>query len=221
MDQDQKNLLTIKPYYLIRSKRTKRPYIDMNRACYMFETNSDATTFAQESEDTYVEEAKTYRQAVFATEFYSYGIRKIKVKGRKDETFIEIPIEPTDIHRQFYNEEVNHLLYRLKQTGKKEYLLALKNGQILIPTLIEARAKKFMPKIHYCYAEGQSGPLYICFSTIQEFEKWNKTQGDKWAPLAVRFSDIDKIKKGCTICINPMDDKIIISSRQMQMMLKG
>ena len=198
MKQEHINLLTLKEYHLIISSKTSRPYIDAEGNCYMFEIRSDAEAFTKEVKDTYFDKAQYYKQAVFCSEFYSYGIKGINVTRARAKDIITVPIEKDDVKNQFYNPEANRLLLRLKQTGYKKYLKQMKDIVLYAPVIIDPRFPKQHPKIHYSYATHDAGSkYYVLFSTLQDFESWSKTQDAHWKPLEVTFTKINQIRKNC------------------------
>lgn len=216
MEQEYIDLLTLNEYYLIMSAKTGKPYMDRDYSCYMFELHSDAETFCTEIPDTISAESKNYKQIEFCTGFYSYGIRNIKVFPR-GKTCINIPLGINDVKKQFYNSEANGLVYRLKQTSEKKYLRELKNVPLFAPVLINPRLPKQYPDIHYCYAtfSGSDSVYYILFTTLQEFEQWNKEQKENWRPLEVSLSKFQQIRNGKSILINPVKDKLILTDKQI------
>lgn len=221
MKQEYINILTLKEYFLIMSTLTKKPYLDKNYGCYMFETRSDADAFTKEIQGTYYEEARTFKQIHFCTEFYSYGITSIHVQERGKEIII-VPVEKEDVRKQFYNADANKLIYRLKQTSEKQYLRKLNNVSFFAPVFIEKRLPKQHPSIHYCYATFTGNDVYyILFSTLQEFELWNKEQVRDWKPLEISLSKFSQIQKGKPVLINPIQDKLILTNQQIEISIGG
>ena len=192
MEQEYINLLTINQFYMIYGSRTKKPYIDADGGCYLFEIKSAASDFSNQVEDTYVENAKAYKQTEFCNEFYGLGTK------------------------------CNFAIQRLRQTRQKQYLRELKTRKFLTPAMVEPRAKAKCPIIKYCYAYVKDGEkMFILFSTLDEFNEWNEKKGKKiWKPLNIEFKNFDRIRKKNTVVINPLSDKLILSNAQVSAILK-
>lgn len=206
---------------MIYGSKTKKPYIDADGGCYLFETKSAASDFANRIEDTYVENAKAYKQTEFCNEFYGLGIKKIIVNMKSGDTK-EIPLSKKDVPRGFYNAKCNFAIQRLRQTRQKQYLRELKTRKFLTPAMVEPRAKAKCPVIKYCYAYVKDGEkMFILFSTLDEFNEWNEKKGKKiWKPLNIEFKNFDRIRKKNTVVINPLSDKLILSNAQVSAILK-
>ena len=221
MEQGSINLLTLNQFHLIKSDITKKPYIDKNGACYMFALKSEATAFCNEIPNISFGAAESYKQAVFCTEFYALGIDRIKIKLRDNKDFIEVPVEEGDAKRQYYNHVGNQLIARLKQTNAKKYLRAMKKTPFLSPVMINPRSPKQYPQMHYCYAIMKDEQKhFLLFTTLQEFEEWNKTQGNKWNAIEVNAYTFGRIRDKNPVLINPLTDKIALSDKYMKIILE-
>lgn len=222
MEQKFVNLLTLNEYYPVISSITKRPYIDKDYACYLFEVQNEGIAFCNETENVYLDFAKTYKQAEICIGAYSAGIKKIIIVQR-DGIKTEIPLSKKDVPRGYYNGKCNYLITKLKETKKKAYLNELKNKTFLTPAMVDPRIEKDYPTIHYCYAytKGEKRKLYILFSTLDEFNKWNETKGyKKWKPLNVELKTFGRIRRHNPVVINPLSDKLILSNEQITSVLK-
>lgn len=221
MESTYINTLTLKEYHVIKSKKTSRPYVDINNGCYLFELRSEAENFTKQIKDTEFDNARYLKQAVFCTEFYSYGIDEIHVKGARQKEIV-IPLSANDVARQFYNRETIRSLLRLKQTGKKQYLYELKNAFFISPVIIDPRPEKQYPIMHYSYASTTNKNTYfILFTTIQEYNLWNKEQKESYKPLKIRLHQFRNIRKQNPVLINPMSDKIVLNDKQISLITKG
>lgn len=214
METEQESLLTLSPYYIVYSDITKKPYIDRNNSCYLFEVKFDAQNFANELGHASVSESAYIKKTTSCTEFYSYGIEQIRIKTRKNKEFVNIKIKEEDITKQFYNVLANRAICRLKQTNETKYLRELKGLPFFVPVLIDIRMPKQYPVIHYSYASFSGmDKYYLLFSTIQEFDKWNKDQENKWSPLGISLDTMGRIRGNDPVIINPIQDKLILTDR--------
>ena len=222
MIQEHINLLTLKEYFLIISDITGKPYIDKDYGCYMFEVKSDAKAFTDGIENTSFDDARTYKQMTFCTEFYSYGISTIHVKSRANEEFVDIPVEKEDAKKQFFNPEAHRMILRLQQTKQKQYLRGMGRLKFISPVLLDARLPKQYPGIHYSYATiTQSDKYYILFSTIQELKQWNEEQENKWNSLEVTLETFGRVRKENPVFINPLSNKLILNDKQIAIATEG
>ena len=212
MSSDEKNLLTIKEYYLIRSSITKKPYIDRNYSCYLFEAKSEADTFCKSIPNTYPDMAKFYTQRIFGTEFYGYGIKNIKVKPIKADKTITIAVSKEDAKKHYYAPKLTSNILRIKQTKEKAYLREIKDEIVLVPCQIEPRYEKNVPKIYYCLANIGNKDYYVAFSALKEFNEWNNSNNCEWQPMGISLSKLKRIRKNSPIIINPETDALILTN---------
>lgn len=211
MDPAIEQKISFSKLYLLRSKLTDSPYLDEKGGCFLFETRHDAEEMQKKHENTVIDNGKNYINSEFNTGFYSQGASLIHVIRRDKKESFDAEIDPEDCKKQFYNHEVTFALTRLVQTKEKRYLRALCNKEFFIPTMIETRVKKQYPKVHFCYAtDSENKELYILFSTIQEFEEWNKKQNSKYQPLSTNFTMLSRIKKNMSVAIDPLSIQMIL-----------
>ena len=217
MTQDNINLLTLRQYYLVMSSHTQKPFLDSGNGCYMFEVKSDADIFVKRVAYVFLAEPKYYVQKNFCTEFYSYGIETIHAKTRKNDDYIDIPVEKEDAKKQYYNPAASRAVYQLKQTRQTKYLRMMKDLSFFVPVLIDLRLPKQYPVMHYSYATFNGADKnYLLFTTIQEFDDWNKEQGEKWKPMEVNLTTFGRIRVGNFVMINPMSDKLLLTDKQIR-----
>ena len=222
MTQEEKDLLTIREYYIIYAKATGKPYIDINNACYLFEIASEAKTFCEALQNTYVTNSQQLNEGIFGSDFYGYGIDLIHVKEKKRDEFTDVKLDKGCAKiRKHYNRLCVRDIYRLKQTGMKKYLRRFKKHTFLTPVKIDERLLKQYPKIHYSYATTNGeDKYYLLFSTIQEFSKWNDDNGKIWMPLEVTLNTFGNIRKSSPVLINPGSDKLILTEKHIKIALE-
>lgn len=216
MTKEETNLLTLKPYYKIRSATTGRIYMDKDLRCYLFETDREAKQFCEQFDDLEIMEGDYIRQAPFLAHCYGMGIETIRIKEVSKENFTEIKIEKADIRRQYYNPKAVKNIVRLKQTRKKKFLEELMQAEFIVPILIKDRKEKEYPTLQYAYATFQDDTkYYLMFATLQEFEDWNTSQGNIFFPYKTNFKEHKQVRKENPILINPLTDKLILTKEQL------
>ena len=139
MDAKLMNLLTLNEYYLLRSRKTEKPYIDEGRNCYLFANKGDAELFIEEIKDTFIDDKPSNYRMQLITDMHRYGAKNIRVMPRTNQ-IEDIPIEEKDLKRGYANVDANFNVLMLKQTLKKKYMIALKKDVFLTPILIDERA---------------------------------------------------------------------------------
>lgn len=215
MEKEYRDLLSLKEYYIIRSSKTKKPFLDTEYNCYLFETMNDANKFVNTHKDLYFDPCSFLQDNVFITEFYSYGINNIIIKTAKGD-LTSVPLkDETGQKKQFYNISAQREILRLKQTGEKKYVRNLKNNNFIIPLKISERHKQMYPFIKYGIAVYNNKSYYIAFTTVQEFDSWNHTQNYAFQPLLISFEELSKLKKKGNILINPLSEVIPLTNEQL------
>ncbi|MBO4847206.1 MAG: SseB family protein [Lachnospiraceae bacterium] len=221
MTTEEKNLIEIGDFFVIYSNATKKPYISEDRECFIFDTMKEADKFIGEDKRFYRNDrSEKLSQKVYCSKYYSYGIRTIVLKKIKGER-VRISIEKADVKpRQYLNDETNANVYRLMETRKKKYLRSLKDNMLFCPISISIRLKGQYPKVSYCNALKNNEMYMPLFTTVQEFEKWNSKQANRWRPLGTTISKIEPERKGHSIIINPDSDKLILYNKVIKDVLK-
>ena len=194
MDTDAYNALTLKEFYIVKSKETGKPYISEQREAFLFEILRDATPFIEKNPDLYVDDRpQMIKKDVFTSGFYSEGIRCINMMNPKTKKTTQVAISKEECKVQYYNEELNADILLLKETKKKKYLREMHDKHFLLPVEIRARTPKVYPSIHYVYTLHTDNVTryYFLFSTIQEFDEWNKE--GKFSPLDVDIKTLRAI----------------------------
>jgi len=216
MTAEETNLLTLKPYYKIRSTATGRLYMDKDLRCYLFESEREALQFCKQFDFLEIEPAELLRQANFVAMCYGMGIEYIRIKTVKNSQFTNIKIEKEDARRQYYNRNAVKNILRLKQTKKRKYLKELKDSVFLVPIVIPERKEKEYPTIQYCFATTPNNETYfLLFTTIHEFSVWNEIQGKKFVPCKITLTEFGRIYKDKSVIINPGTDSLVLTNDQL------
>ncbi len=218
MEQNHINILTLKKLILIVSNDTKRAFIDKDARCFFFEKPSDADKFCTAVKGTSKENKDAMTKSFFCTELYSLGARQIVVQLRDGMTY-DIPIEKSDCAKQYYNEKTNLTLTLLQETKEKKYLREMKSAVYIVPIVIESRTKKMYPVIHYCQMVSHDNKYTVVFTTLKEFEAWNKDQKEEWSSLEMDIMQINRFRKGNKLLINPLSDKVTLNNKHIRTML--
>lgn len=219
MTQDEINKLTLKEMHLINSTLTKRPFLDERDNCYMFELMREASDFVKDHPGTEYGKAQFHRQIV-CNDLYAIGAKHIVIK-HANATAVSVEIDKNSVKKQFYNVPASRLVALIKQTKKKKYLLELNNQTFYMPILIDVRVPKHYPHLHYSYATFNGDDYnYLLFTTLQEFDKWNEAQDNKWKALETTLVKFDSIRKGKSIYINPLYEQLILTDKQLKLISK-
>ena len=218
MTIEEKNILTLKEYFIVYSKATGKPYIDVRYGCYLFELRPEAQAFCDEIGNVFINQSKQLQQSVYGAEFYSYGIDTIHVKEKQKDVFTDIKITLDDVEKkQYLNRNAVRTIYRLKQTSKKKYLKNLSNCHFLTPVNIVSRVVGQYPQIHYSYATSNGEDrFYLLFTTMQEFDAWRKTQDTFWCPLSVDLNTFARIRKESPVVVNPCTDRLVLNDKLLR-----
>lgn len=220
MDQKYSNLLTKYEYMRIVSERTGKLYLDMNYNTYLFDSPREANQFCEEVGLVKPFEAEFIRQAQYCSACYGIGAEGIRVKLAKEEKFQTIPVLKTDAKRQYYNVEADRNIARLLQTSKKKYMIGLRDCKFLSPILITSRKEQKHPSMHYGIARVPDGPsFHILFTTIHEFDEWNKKVNEVYSPNETNLLEFRTIRGNNPLIINPETDKLILTDKQIEEIL--
>lgn len=220
LEKEQLNFLALKQFYPVYSDKTKRLYIDKQFRCYLFESDYEAKQFCDSIPGIHYDSSCNV-QGGFISMCYGIGIKMLRVKCSSEENFRDISIRAKDVKRQFYNEDTMRNLLRLKQTCEKQYLQNISDSLFISPVILDPRKAGEYPVIHYSYAVlTQSTIHYLLFTTIQEFEKWNESQGNKYLPNQTSLQELNKVRGNNPVFINPLSDKLILTDSQIKLITK-
>ena len=216
MDDIQMNQL-----YMVASYITKKPYIGSNNEVYLFADKVEGLEYIEKKKlkKAYLENKKTYRLGNLCNEMYFIGAKKIVYK-LKEEKEVSFRIDTADLKKDYYNNESNGLILRLQETNAKKYLVSLFSSTFLVPIKIDPRHKTEYPKQHYCTALIKDEPYYILFTTLKEFEEWQKSQDNVYKPLEITIAKMARIRQHKGLFINPLSDKLLLYDSDIQIGMK-
>lgn len=214
MTREERQEFVNTKYYILYSKKTNLPYLNVSSMLYLFETKMDAETFQKSTQEpVYIKEDG--EDIVDFSRFYNLGFDKMfifKARGEKK----KINITEADIKVKYYNKELNKGLLRMKQTSQNQYIRHIRKEKFLTPVLIEPRQFAEYPNMFYCSIKEKEKHYYLMFSTLDEFNEWKNTKEENWEPLEITFLEIVEVLKKEYIYINPLSIKLILSIKQIK-----
>ena len=218
MNQDEINTLTLTTYYILRSKKTGRIYIDEENTAHLYEVQKDANEYIEKTDDSlYFDKPESVRALFLCTEIYDQGGDRIYVKkANKSGIYIEVTgdYKNKEVKKQFYNHELNGSINKLRQTLKKKYLREMKDMNLIIPIKIDPRMPKQQQRIHYAYTKlSEKEEMYFAFSTLKEFNDWNKSQNEQFSPYEMRIGLFIIKHEDKGIIINPETDNLVLTQQ--------
>ncbi len=226
MDNKFMTVLTCNKYYIIMARKTKKPYIDANYNCYLFNERKEAESFMAKikeyNEDVYLSDSdKEINSAIkFSNDMNNIGVKNIVARFNKEDYII--PTEKPDFKYLLYNPVTSGNLLRLSQTSQKQYLRNLYSGTFYTAISLDKRKFGRHPIIRYSFVTIKGmGRYFILFSSLHEFYEWNKTQDNKWSPMETNISKFDRIRMGNPIIINPHLDKIVLTKSLINIIKEG
>ncbi len=230
MSEDDKNLLTLTPYYVIYSSNTNQPYIDSDGHCIFFEVHIEAEGYIEavnkKIPDTLkIQDSKQFKIKELCADLYNLGAIGISVHKRAQKP-INVFLSESDAKRAkkgtLFNNDTSRYVLRAQETHQKQFLRILKNRPFYAPIIISDRKEKQYPHVSYCYATFKTNEqFYILFTTLDEFNQWNATQQNEWSPLEVYVSKFDRIRKGNPVLINPMSNKFFLTNHTFNIIKSG
>lgn len=217
------NSLRGRKFCVIMSVATGLPYLDEKYGCYFFEKKKEAIDFIEDAK--IVDGIKLKYEDI--KEIDSYILKKIIFQGAKiiivkidgEPDYFDIKVSKLKIKDNSYkNSILNGLICQLKQTKKAKYLRAMRKTHFIMPILVDKRKEGAYPSMHYIYATmGKTKPYYVLFSTLNEFENWNRNQPGKWDCIEIIMEDFNQIRLKNAVVINPMTDKLVLTGKQVDM----
>ena len=221
LEQEHINLLSIDNYILM-SDITNEIYIDEQFNCHIFDKKSKAELFIKEHSLKSVKPILNNHKKPkeFCELLYSMGFRMIKYT-RKD-VLTEIGVEKPALQIGYHNAYASGVTLRLLQTGEKKYLRGLYNAKFFTPVSISDRDKGKHPNIIYnCASLKNSKKNYLLFTTLSEFEEWNKSQKQDWKPLKMSIMEFERIRNNYPIILNPLSSKIVLKNEHIKIIKEG
>lgn len=210
-------------FCIITSVITGLPYLDEKYRCYIFEKKREAINFVDDAkladgiilkyEDINEIDSRILKKIVFQ------GAKILTLKFDGEPDYLDIRVSKLKIKDNSYkNNILNGLICQLKQTKKAKYLRAMRKTHFIMPILVDNRKEGAYPSMHYIYATmGKTKPYYVLFSTVDDFENWNRNQSRKWDCIEIIMEDFNQIRLKNAVVINPMTDKLVLTGKQVDM----
>ncbi len=222
MKDEDKALLTSIKYFPIKSKKTDNYFIDAQGSVFFFVKEEDAKAFAKKEKDVQPIPAHFFEMTELVSNLYSLGANSIRIFNSPDD-IKTIPIEKEDTKQGYYNSVVNFNVQRLKHTSAKSYLKSLKDQYLITPVMLYGRRAEQYPVVRYAYgiepSKNPSPKYFVLFTSLQEFDRWNETQGKKFKPVEIEIRRFNTIRKDNPIMINPLSDKLVLTHIQLKKVL--
>lgn len=210
-------------FCVIKSIATGLPYLDEKYRCYLFEKKKEAINFVDDAkmadgiilkyEDINEIDSHILKRIVFQ------GAKFVALKLDGEPDYFDIKVSKLKIKDNSYkNSILNGLICQLKQTKKAKYLRAMRKTHFIMPILVDKRKEGAYPSMHYIYATmGKTKPYYVLFSTVNDFENWNRNQPGQWDCIEIIMEDFNQIRLKNAVVINPMTDKLVLTGKQVDM----
>lgn len=214
---NDKDLLTLRKYYIVYSKHTKLPYIDSKKRIYLIYGYDEALEFVNGRKGMFLEkEPIYYRISGLHTLCKTYDISGIVVIDANEKQTIPIDCELAEY--KYYNGETKSAIMLLKELKDVSFLNELRFGHFLVPIRIEKRVEKQIPKIHYACASkpGENKKMCLAFTDFEEFEKWQQQVNDTWEVIEVNLHNLDRVRKTLPVLIDPLGNKLILTTSMIR-----
>lgn len=206
MTQEEKDIIGTAPLILILSSKTGKPYIDKTYTSHLFQEPSKAEAFCMTEGAGSFGGAQVYRRKDILSQCYAAGAQVLIVHQR--EGLQRIAIAERYLARDYYNNTLNGILARVRETKDISLMADIKACPVIIPAIIRNRDDGV--DISYCVVDMGEGRYYIAFSDLSEYRMWaGRHKG--WQPLAVRFSRYVKTSRGDGIILNPEGSRFVMT----------
>lgn len=176
-----------------------------------------AERFVDKKKDVYIEDQKYYKLSEIHTLCKEYGILKIVIYDKKGEQEIDIENYKYALTK-YYNSQTKLAIALIKENKDIDYLADFRNGKFLVPIKIDSRIEKQMPKIHYACAVKPDANKKMClaFTDFIEFQKWSEKIDDSWELIQVNFRNLNRIRKGYPVLIDPLGNRLTLTSNMFR-----
>lgn len=210
------DLLTLQKYFLIYAKATKLPYIDRKYQIYLIASRGKALEFIGNKDGLYINDRKYYHMKELHTICKKYNVKKIIVIDGSGTH--KVSLDYSLAETQYYNAETKAALMLVKEKKDISYLADLRFGKFLVPIHIENRIEKQTPKLTYACAvrPAENSKMCLAFTDISEFNKWNEQMDNKWKLIQVNLRNLNRIRKGLPVLIDPLGNKIVLTSNMFR-----
>lgn len=204
-------LLNDFPYYGIFHKKTKKLYINHNRQSFIFKDHTEAQKKIYETDENLYSEIINLPKKTtiddYINNLYESGISSI-LYIKKDKTTQEIKlISYYKLKKKFTNPAAEMVKTRVQQHLGKTTLQAFYNIKFIVPSKIVT--EKDIQKIEYLLINNkETNNEYLpIFTTLDNYNKWNKKTGQELEPLLIPMKIIKRISgiDGIIININTSD----------------
>lgn len=215
-------LLNTYQFFPAYNHNTSDYFLDKNNNAYFFAAQKDIDSFiANLSSDVKIIHTKYPEKLMLKdllSNLYSIGAKtaNFKVINSTNKIIalpVEIPIEGQKIH---YNQSSKHNALLLKETHKKRYIKELQNCAFICAALLPQRKEEEYPIVKYAYALIDKQKYYLLFTSLPEFEKWNKNQDKDYLPIKTTFEDFSIITNSAGFFIDSYTSMLILNNKYLQ-----
>lgn len=205
-------LFTEKLYHVMISDKTGRPFISDEYTAYAFMADKDVNDFIAKHRNVSPEKESLINDLSM---FYDIGADYLVLKER-DKDIVRIKIEEKNVRRRARNRELVRNLLLFLETSHSKYAREMGRLEMIVPLLIDRRQPCMPPNIHYAYATWQESQYYLAFSTLQEFERWNKN----CSPVMADLNELDNIRQGKNVIVDPHSLGLVLTDEILKEMHK-
>lgn len=193
--------------YIVRSKITRRWYLDEERRIFLFFLQSEGEAFCLDHPDTCLTEAAYYDPDDLRAKAYRGGARSIFCTRNGEEE--KVPVGPRNVRPGFYQNDLNAWISLLKETQKPVYIKRMLGEWFLVPAKVMNGER---PSISYATIHNKSQDnvfYFLAFSDIEEFKPWN-SKNPGWQLLRVNLATLYQIGKKHGFVVNVYGNKITL-----------
>lgn len=229
MEQDIKKitetynrLLNTYQFFPVYNYNTNDYFLDKNNNTYFFAAQKDIDNFINELQPQINVIHTKYPERLMLKDLlsnlHSIGAEKANFKViNSNNKIISLPVEiPIDYLKVHYNQSAKHNSLLLKETHKKKYITALQSNFLICAALIPDRKEQEYPIVKYAYAIINNQKYYLLFTSLPEFEKWNKNQDINYLPIKTSFEDFSIITKSAGFFIDSYTTMLILDNKYLQ-----
>lgn len=212
--------LTVRPYFTILSEVTDDIFVDTAGHAHAIEDSIEADNFIKDFAGVKKSDTSAPVQREHMSKAYGRGADVFEFKTRGKDP-VGLTLDRRDTKRQFYNRDFSRLITLYMETSRKQFLRDMYNTWFLIPVLIDPRQEGNLPVVHYTYAVVDTEEMMVIFSTLQQFNEWNGTQNGQWSPLKMNFNELNEIREGKPVLVNPMHEQMILTLEMLKLVKEG
>ena len=205
------NSIEINRSYLINSVITKRIYLDSERKCFLFFSEFEAKAFIMTHEDTELSDFDFRNKTDVMSDCFAQGANIIQIT--QNGVVENLPLSLNRVKLGFYNGSLNADISLLRQTKRRQHLMALAYEKFIVPIRIKNEPQQEI--VYGIVRMAEDKPyLYLGFSDLVEYQYW-ADKVDGWKPLMIEFDTMCQIAKDHGFLINPYGNRLVLGYENM------